>query len=684
MKERILITNPIKQNPTRIASASPEQQLEKPKDYARRIAQIFRQECINIITKYSVPTMIMRFTIPAMVHNVQFERKIEISQDDGDAELKVTKIPILFHSLLLNSLLIFDDIGSNADIQRFSSGLAKTITHLVSDKNSANGDFAFSAESGTVWMYDNSWYNSGDIVPDQVTPASDATPLVDSGTGVAGTSNEFSRGDLKHPLQVSDVLPSKDTSVGTVGQACSYTRSDHQHPIQTANTIPNSDSADGSYDTVDSYARNDHSHPINVQTNASIVSIVNGVGNNGISAYQSRHDHIHPQQLTYDGNVTATKFIKSGGTATEILSANGDTTTLDSKLSRTYNGNGSGQIRLCVFPAGACVGRPFIEFKVYSSQNVVHTIRLVPYYYTVNGINTEYGIFTAPTKVSTSYNIDNGVNQLFHNHSGSGTSAIYSAYVRLESTGSIMIVVSDQSTQYTNRISEILTQDIVTAVSNGTQIPITYDLANGGIINNMLQVNPTCRIYSTYNNGIRIGNYNTEYSSLYLGCSTTVRNTTQAGQWEISKTNDNALTINPSSLRQADHSVAGTPLYINQRGSNLSTQYPDSKLVTNYVLNAGSSTSFAGVKCGAIQINPIVNNFNEGIRISRSTISDYSGIYLGCDPNSTTGTISDQWSIVNTHAGEFRIGVGDQLNQSNQELQISTDGNILTFNGRVL
>ncbi|KAA6335220.1 MAG: hypothetical protein EZS28_052988, partial [Streblomastix strix] len=45
------------------------------------------------------------------------------------------------------------------------------------------------AESGTVWMYDQSWYNSGDIVPDQVTPASDATPLVDSGTGVAGTSN---------------------------------------------------------------------------------------------------------------------------------------------------------------------------------------------------------------------------------------------------------------------------------------------------------------------------------------------------------------------------------------------------------------------------------------------------------------------------------------------------------------
>ncbi|KAA6380629.1 MAG: hypothetical protein EZS28_023840, partial [Streblomastix strix] len=116
-------------------------------------------------------------------------------------------------------------------------------TDIQNLPNSANGDFAFSTESGTVWMYDQNWYsqgerqpgwyNSGDIVPDQVTPASDAIPLVDSGTGVAGTSNEYSRGDHKHPLQVSDVLPSKDTSVGTVGQASSYARSDHQHPIQT-------------------------------------------------------------------------------------------------------------------------------------------------------------------------------------------------------------------------------------------------------------------------------------------------------------------------------------------------------------------------------------------------------------------------------------------------------------------
>ncbi|KAA6367026.1 MAG: hypothetical protein EZS28_037447, partial [Streblomastix strix] len=121
-------------------------QTEKPRDYARRIAQIFEQECIDKITKYSVPTMIMRFTVSTMIHNVYFERKLSISQEDGDVELKITKIPILFHSQLLNSLLIFDDIGNNTDIQRFSSGLAKTITHLVSDSRHSKNTVFFVAQ----------------------------------------------------------------------------------------------------------------------------------------------------------------------------------------------------------------------------------------------------------------------------------------------------------------------------------------------------------------------------------------------------------------------------------------------------------------------------------------------------------------------------------------------------------
>ncbi|KAA6359648.1 MAG: hypothetical protein EZS28_044825, partial [Streblomastix strix] len=206
---------------------------------------------------------------------------------------------------------------------------------------------------------------------------------------------------------------------------------------------------------------------------------------------------------------------------------------------------------------------------------------------------------------------------------------------------------------------------------------------DGGIINNMLQVNPTDRNYTYYNNGIRIGNNNGDSTaSLYLGCIKTATNTIQSGQWEISKTSDKALTINPSSLRKADHSVG---LSINDDSSIIKfngNQLVD--VVQNYVLNAGTPTSFAGVTCGTIQIDPTSSNYTEGIRIARSSNGNCSGIYLGCDPNSSGGTIEGQWNIVNTPDGQLQIGVNTQIGQPNLGLLISADGNTLTFNGRVL
>ncbi|KAA6397378.1 MAG: hypothetical protein EZS28_007099 [Streblomastix strix] len=69
MKERIFQNNPIKENPICLASVSIEKQMERPRDYARRIAEIFEQECIDKIAKYTVPTIITRFTVPAVIHN---------------------------------------------------------------------------------------------------------------------------------------------------------------------------------------------------------------------------------------------------------------------------------------------------------------------------------------------------------------------------------------------------------------------------------------------------------------------------------------------------------------------------------------------------------------------------------------------------------------------------------------
>ncbi|KAA6395373.1 MAG: hypothetical protein EZS28_009098 [Streblomastix strix] len=173
-------------------------------------------------------------------------------------------------------------------------------------------------------MFDSDWYNSGDIVPDQVTPASDATPIVD-GTATAGISTEYSREDHVHPLNIATTIPPSDSASGSVGSTNYYARYDHSHPLNITTSIPPQDSANGSVGTTNYYARNNHSYPVIVENNASNIPIVNGVGANGTLALYARQDHVHPQQLTYDGNITATKFIKAGGLTTEVLCANGDT-----------------------------------------------------------------------------------------------------------------------------------------------------------------------------------------------------------------------------------------------------------------------------------------------------------------------------------------------------------------------
>ncbi|KAA6371124.1 MAG: hypothetical protein EZS28_033349 [Streblomastix strix] len=435
-------------------------------------------------------------------------------------------------------------------------------------------------------MYESEWYDSGQLVPDQVTPASDELPIVD-GTASAGISTSYSRGD-----------------------------------------------------------------------------------------------HVHPQQLTYDNDITATKFIMAGGTATQILLANGDTTTIDNPISRKYNSGTGGYIRLCVFPAGTSTGAPYIQFQVQCNTNSMQTIDLVPNY-TVNGINALYGVFTAPSYVQTIMNVYYGVDQLLHTHTGTGSQAIYTAWIHMmNGSGNVTVTVSKQGIYWPQRVTEILTQDIVSSISGSqTQIPMTFNLGTGGIIGDVLQVNPLSRSYSSYGNGIRIGNNNGDStSSLYLGCIKTAINTTQAGQWEISKTSDNALTINPSSLRQTDHSVG-----LNINGDSSKIMFNNNELV-----NVGTDQTitgrktFANTSLGSIQINATDVSYGEGIRISNNPLYNVSTIYIGTSSTSTSGEIDGQWTIIKRNAGELCICRTADQNTDNKGLMISADGNTLTFNGSVI
>lgn len=72
-------------------------------------------------------------------------------------------------------------------------------------------------------------YNGSD---GQGSPGS-AMPKVDSGTGVVGTANAYSREDHQHPLNVSSADPEMD-GAETPGDSTAYARSNHVHPRDTS------------------------------------------------------------------------------------------------------------------------------------------------------------------------------------------------------------------------------------------------------------------------------------------------------------------------------------------------------------------------------------------------------------------------------------------------------------------
>ena len=65
-------------------------------------------------------------------------------------------------------------------------------------------DFAYSAESNTKWVYEvvGGWTDTGITVPDQLTPASNTTPLI-NGTASVGVEEMYARGDHRHPTDTT-------------------------------------------------------------------------------------------------------------------------------------------------------------------------------------------------------------------------------------------------------------------------------------------------------------------------------------------------------------------------------------------------------------------------------------------------------------------------------------------------
>jgi hypothetical protein len=102
-------------------------------------------------------------------------------------------------------LVATDVIGIKQQINQHAhfKGYKTTNAEILEIEATPN-DFAYSAESGTKWIYseENGWQDSGTPVPDQLTPASETVPLM-NGEATTGEEEAYARGDHRHPTDTS-------------------------------------------------------------------------------------------------------------------------------------------------------------------------------------------------------------------------------------------------------------------------------------------------------------------------------------------------------------------------------------------------------------------------------------------------------------------------------------------------
>ena len=133
---------------------------------------------------------------------------------------------------------------------------------------------------------------------------SDTTPAVNSGTGSAGTTAKYSRGDHVHPATAATVLPSDTTpnsvsSAGLAGTSSKYSRSDHVHAnnISPSDTTPLAVSTAGNAGALSLYSRSDHVHANNVLPSDIAPPTISSTSSAGSAALYARGDHTHANNV---------------------------------------------------------------------------------------------------------------------------------------------------------------------------------------------------------------------------------------------------------------------------------------------------------------------------------------------------------------------------------------------------
>ncbi|KAA6401861.1 MAG: hypothetical protein EZS28_002608 [Streblomastix strix] len=445
--------------------------------------------------------------------------------------------------------------------------------------------------------------------------------MADSGADVARIQNDYNRGDHQHPLQVNEQIPSRDTGTGVAGTSTAYSRADHQHILNTDPDVANQPQKDtGTWEDIGNFnycARSNHAHPLNVDPTVAIVPLVIATAAaNGMSDYYCRNEHVHPQLLAYDGNITATKFIKTGELATVILCVNGDTTNLNGIKSQNFPkdvGATAKYIKLYRFQAYNSYGDTTVEFKFYSRSSF-NGLKLHISFDTTgfNSITYHYlqQINHASFRLPTILYYGSGENQ--YGELWMTVGDYQGNQGRIDLLTQIIYGSPVVSDMLTNQIIDTLPSDFTT--KQDQQPNLQYNTET--ITNAPFQINPA---YNTgYAYGLRIARSAAQGNSgIYLGTSATATTGTIVNQWKIYTSNAN---LGLKICLNADADNANRGLVISADGNTLTFK-------GSVIAGTGATNGSVNYSAG----NPILSGVNS-ICTEGGFYSDGPKIYWRAKP----------------------------------------------------
>lgn len=140
-------------------------------------------------------------------------------------------------------------------------GYYETTAQVQSISNPHSGDYAWNAQTGTVWNYSTSWSDSGVAIPDQTVPKSSTTPLMD-GTATLGSTNTYADGAHRHPTDTTRASVTALNSEIESRTAADNNLQSQIDAIKDGTTVVGKASSDADGNNIpDTYAKQNGSYP---------------------------------------------------------------------------------------------------------------------------------------------------------------------------------------------------------------------------------------------------------------------------------------------------------------------------------------------------------------------------------------------------------------------------------------